>query len=91
MNFSLFQSMKGLIIQIKVIYLWLFITLTKICSWKIFIRDANIEAFDANTITGVIIDLLKKRNLNYKRIVWGASDGANVISGKNSGVWARLR
>ena len=42
----------------------------------------NLEANDANTITGVIIDLLKKRNLNYKRIVWGASDGTNVISGK---------
>ena len=26
-----------------------------------------------------------------KKIVWGASDGANVLVGKYSGVWAKFR
>lgn len=56
-----------------------------------FISDPRLDDGLAETITKTIKSELNDCNLNIEDMSSFASDGASVLSGKKSGVWARLK
>ena len=57
-----------------------------------FLEFQEAERLDAAGLTETIIDCLERHGLNYKEnLVGQGSDGAAVMSGKHSGVQARIR
>ena len=56
-----------------------------------FLHFESAERLDAASLTGKIVYLLESYGLNKNNLVGQACDGAAVISGKHSGVQARIK
>lgn len=75
----------------------------KILSVNAYIVDDNLDKkvmlvginelakFDAETISSETLKILKSRHFENDLVVGGATDGASVMLGKNSGVLKRLK
>ncbi len=53
-----------------------------------FIGLFMVDVFDADTITAVIFDILRRLNLSIAKVRGQCYDGAAIMSGKNAGVVA---
>ena len=51
----------------------------------------ELAKFDAETISSETLKILKSRHFENDLVVGGATDGASVMLGKNSGVLKRLK
>lgn len=57
-----------------------------------FLHFQSAESLDAAGLTKMIIDCLEKHGLDYRNNLVGQGyDGASVMSGKHSGVSARIK
>lgn len=56
-----------------------------------FLELAELETSDAEGITNTILEVLKKYNLDIKKLRGIGTDNASVMTGVNSGVYQRLK
>lgn len=72
--------------------LWLYAIITMVPSMKAFYASRQLEVLDAAGLSQMIISCLDRHGLDYRNNLVGQGyDGAPVMSGKHSGVSARIQ